>query len=76
MFLLDVSILNPRGVIFEGKAGRVVLPGEQGVFEVMPFHKHLLSLLVGGNLAVDGKDFPVKRGIAKVELNKLTVIIE
>ena len=76
MFLLDVSILSPRGVIFEGKAGSVMLPGEQGVFESMPFHKHILSLLVGGNLALDDKDIPVKRGIAKIELNKVTVIVE
>ncbi|HBU08155.1 MAG TPA: hypothetical protein DEA99_02935 [Candidatus Omnitrophica bacterium] len=76
MFLLDVSVLSPRGVIFEGKAGSVILPGEQGVFEIMPFHKHILSLLVGGNLTVDEKDIPVKRGIAKIELNKVTVIIE
>jgi len=76
MFLLDVSVLSPRGVIFEGKAGKVILPGEQGVFEIMSFHKHILSLLVGGNLTVDEKDIPVKRGIAKIELNKVTVIIE
>ena len=76
MFLLDVSILSPREVIFEGKAERIILPGEQGVFEIMPFHKHTLSLLVGGNLTVNDKDIPVKRGIVKVELNKVTVIIE
>ena len=76
MFLLDVSILSPREVIFAGKAERVILPGEQGVFEIMPFHKPTLSLLVGGNLTVNDKDIPVKRGIAKVELNKVTVIIE
>lgn len=76
MFLLDVSVLNSSEVLFKGKAGRVILPGEQGVFEIMPFHKPTLSLLVSGNLVVDDKDIPVKRGIARVELNKVTVIID
>lgn len=76
MILLDVSVLNPRKVIFEGKAKSVILPGEQGVFEVLPFHKRLLSRLVSGTLVVDEKSFPIHRGIAKVEQNSVTVMIE
>jgi len=54
----------------------VMLPGEQGVFEVLPFHKRLITRLISGTLVIDGRDFPVKRGIAKVEQNKLLVVIE
>ena len=74
--LLDVCILNPREIIFEGKANRVILPGEQGIFEVLPFHKHILSRLVCGTLLIDAESIPIKRGIAKVELNKVTAIVE
>ena len=74
--LLDVSILNPKEVVFEGKAKSVILPGEQGVFEVLPFHKRILSRLISGTLVVDEKSFTIQRGIAKIDQNKVTIIIE
>ncbi len=73
---LDASIFTPKGPLFEGRAKSVMLPGEQGVFEVLPFHKRLITRLISGTLVIDGRDFPVKRGIAKVEQNKLLVVIE
>ena len=76
MILLDVSVLNPKEIVFEGKAKSVMLPGEQGVFEVLPFHKRLLSRLISGTIIIDEKNFPVRRGIAKVDQNKVTVIVE
>ncbi|MFH1190246.1 MAG: hypothetical protein V1682_06100 [Candidatus Omnitrophota bacterium] len=74
--LLEVSILNPKEAIFEGKAKRVVVPGEEGVFEILPFHKPIMSRLLSGTLMVDSTSFPVRRGIIKVALNKVTIIIE
>ncbi len=74
--LLEVSVLDTKEVIFEGKARSLILPGEQGVFEVMPFHKRLLSRLISGTLVIDDKSFRIRRGIAKVDQNKVAVIIE
>jgi F-type H+-transporting ATPase subunit epsilon len=73
---IDVLILSPTGVIFEGKAGSVTLPGEQGVFEVLPFHKAILSRLISGTLFVDEKSVSVRRGIVSVNQNKVTIIVE
>jgi len=73
---IDVSILSPQEVIFEGKARSVILPGEQGCFEVLPFHKNMLSRLVSGRLLVDGRSFPIQRGVVKVSQNKVTIIME
>ncbi len=74
--LLDVSVLNPRKVVFEGKARSVTMPGEEGVFEVLPFHKRLLSRLISGTLVIDEKSFSIRRGIAKIDQNKVTIIVE
>jgi F0F1-type ATP synthase epsilon subunit len=74
--VLDVSVLSPSEVIFEGKAKSVILPGESGVFEIQPFHKHIMSRLITGVLFIDQQDFPIQRGIVKVYKNKVTVIIE
>ncbi len=74
--LLDVSVLSPNEVLFEGKAKSVILPGEDGVFEVLPFHKRIVSRLVSGTVIVDDREIRVERGIAKMDQNVLTVIVE
>lgn len=73
---LDVSVFNPKEIIFEGKAQSVVLPGEQGVFEVLPFHKRIISRLVSGTILIDGRSYPVLRGIVRAAQNKVTIIME
>jgi F-type H+-transporting ATPase subunit epsilon len=74
--VLEVSLLSPQEIIFEGQAKSVILPGESGVFEVQPFHKRILSRLISGILFIDQQNFSVQRGIAKVYKNKITIIIE
>lgn len=73
---LDVSLISPKEVIFEGKAKSIILPGEQGILEILPFHKRLLSRLISGTLLIDGKSLSIKRGIVKVNQNKVIVIVE
>lgn len=63
---IDVSIVTPDGVLFEGKVHSVILPGEEGVFEVLPHHKALLSLLLPGDIMLDQRPVPIRRGIVKV----------
>ena len=63
-------------VIFQGDAESVVLPGDTGVFEVMSYHKRVISRLLGGQIEVDGQPFPIARGVAKVENNKVLAVVE
>lgn len=74
--LLNVCVLSPKGVIFQGTARRAVLPGEEGVFEVLPFHKSIVSRLISGNLFIDNEAIPIVRGAMKLDKNELTVIVE
>ena len=74
--LLDVAILTPHGIIFKGTARSVIVPGEEGMFEVLPFHKCILSRLISGILCIDEKRLQIQRGIIKVNQNKVTVITE
>ena len=73
---LAVLLITPQEVLFDGSARSVILPGEKGTFEVLPHHKPLLSLIVKGDILVDGRPFPIKRGLAKVAKNSLQAIIE
>jgi F0F1-type ATP synthase epsilon subunit len=74
--MIDVVIYTLEKVIFEGKAENIIFPGERGVFEVLPYHKPLLSRLVGGKVIVDQHIFPIRCGIAGINHNKATVVIE
>lgn len=74
--VFDVTVLSPKEVIFEGQAKSVILPGEAGVFEVLPFHKRIISRLISGKLFIDEQAYSVKRGIVKVNQNKVTIIVE
>ncbi|MDD5729603.1 MAG: hypothetical protein PHN57_00530 [Candidatus Omnitrophica bacterium] len=74
--MLDVIVVSPEKVLFEGKARSVILPGEQGVFEVLSYHKPMLSRLIGGKVIIDEQRFSVRRGLAGVNMNKATIIIE
>ena len=74
--MIDVVIVNPQKVIYEGEANSVLLPGEQGVFEVLPYHKDLLSRLITGEVLVDGRPLRIHRGVVKVESNTVTAIVE
>ena len=74
--LLDVSILNHQKVVFKGPAVSVTVPGEKGVFEILVYHRPILSRLISGTLYVDEKNFPIKRGIVQVNQNKVNIIVE
>lgn len=69
-------MLNPKHELFEGIAKSVVLPGDQGEFEVLDFHRPIISLLKEGNIVIDGKFLPIKRGVAKFHKEELVALVE
>jgi len=74
--MLDVILYTPEKVIFEGKAGHIIFPGEQGVFEALPYHRPLISRLVSGRLIIDEQVFHIRCGIAAIKRNKATIVVE
>ena len=74
--MLQVTIVSPQAIIFQGEAQRVIVPGEQGIFEVGPFHRPLISLLLPGRLVVDDQTFDIQRGVVKVVSDSVTALIE
>lgn len=74
--MFEVIIVTPEKVVFEGGADSVILPGENGVFEILSFHKPILSRLIGGEIMIDERPLVIRRGIAKMESNILTAIVE
>ena len=74
--MLEMLIVSPGDVLFRGQARRVILPGEQGVMEILPFHRPLVSRLLPGVIVVDDAMVPIERGVVKVDHDLLTVIVE
>ena len=75
--MLELTIISPRRVIYKGGVHSVIVPGEQGVFELLSFHKNILSRLTAGCIVVDNKNiYNIRRGVVKLERNVATVIIE
>ena len=75
--MFDVTILNPQRVLFEGKAEKVFLQGNEGEFEILDYHAPLMSLLKEGKIVIDGKkSLAIKRGIARFAQNSLVVLAE
>lgn len=74
--MLNVTIMSTIKIVFKGQAESVILPGDMGVFEVMSYHKRILSRLLKGSIDVDGKEFPIARGVAKVDKNNVVIVIE
>lgn len=76
-FMFHVTIVTPQKVLFEGEATKVFLQGDEGEFEVLDYHRPVLSLLRKGRVVIDGNKFVVVRGgIARFGENSLVVLAE
>jgi F-type H+-transporting ATPase subunit epsilon len=70
-------IMTSDGVLFEGDVWSVFLPGATGEFEVMEFHKPIVSLLKKGKIVINWeKDIRIKRGAVRMSGDELTAVVE
>jgi len=75
--MFKVTILNPKRTIFEGEAWSVFLPGDLGEFEVLEFHKPIISLLKQGKIIVDwSKSVAITKGVVKMYNSELVALVE
>lgn len=47
---MNIKILTPEYVVFEGEVNSVLLPGKNGEFHIMQNHAGIVSSLVGGKV--------------------------
>ena len=74
--VLNVVVTSPERVLFDGTAKTFSAPGEQGTFEVLPLHRPLMSRLLAGVVVVDGRGFPIRRGVVRVADDMITAVVE
>lgn len=76
--LLQVKVVNPDKVVFEGEASFVTAPGIKGSLGIMPKHTALYAELVAGDLVIEGsspQSLPIERGIMRVRNDIVTILI-
>jgi F-type H+-transporting ATPase subunit epsilon len=78
---LKLEILTPNGVIYNGEALSVTLPGEEGEFGVLAEHSSLTTLLEAGVIDIEKEDKSVESvlinwGVVQVDEKKVIVLVE
>ncbi len=79
--MFRVLILNAQpekqSIVLEGEASSVFLPGADGEFEVLDFHKPIVSHLKEGSIVVDNTtEFKIRGGIVKMGGQSLVAYVE
>lgn len=80
--MFDVVIMNSvlgrsEEILYEGKCRTVLLPGETGEFEILDFHKPIISRLKKGYIVVDNQEeYLIQGGIVKMSQQKLVAMVE
>lgn len=49
---MNIKILTPESVIFEGEVNSVLLPGKNGEFHIMKNHAAIVAALTGGKVKI------------------------
>lgn len=78
---LDLRVVTPEKVVFEGAASSLVAPAWDGWVGVLPGHAPFLTLLGNGPLQVDSasgarQSFAISGGVMKVEANQVMVLAD
>ena len=78
---MQLRVVTPEQVVFEGAARSLVAPAWDGRVGVLPGHAPFLTLLGNGPLKVEPESgntrvFAVDGGVMKVEANVVTVLAD
>jgi F-type H+-transporting ATPase subunit epsilon len=81
MASLNVRVVSPDQIVFEGEASSLVAPVWDGQVGILPGHAPMLGLIGSGVLSVDrpgggSGTFHVAGGVLKVERDTVTLLTE
>ena len=79
---ISFDLVSPEQLVFNDKAGMIIVPGKEGDVGVLPGHSKLLSSLRAGRVMVYGEDkhflqsFFVSGGFVEINPEKCIVLAE
>ncbi|HEX5710759.1 MAG TPA: ATP synthase F1 subunit epsilon [Sulfuricurvum sp.] len=81
MDTLNLEVITPSGLIFQGPVTSVTVPGEEGEFGVLAQHVALTTLLKAGVIDIikengQKESIVVNWGVVQVSSNLITVLVD
>ncbi len=81
METIQIEIVTPQGLIYEGSIKSATLPGSEGEFGILPHHASLVTLLKAGVIEITKEDDAIEMvainwGYVKVDENKVTILAD
>jgi F-type H+-transporting ATPase subunit epsilon len=81
METLQLEVLTPNGMIYQGPALSVTLPGEEGEFGVLPHHASLTTLLQAGVIDIEKEgriteSVVINWGVVQVTEEKVVALVD
>jgi F-type H+-transporting ATPase subunit epsilon len=78
---MQLEIVTPDEVLFEGKVSLVQVPGSKGQFQVLQYHAPIISTLQKGKIKVEESGgnpqyFDIEGGVIEVERNHAIILAE
>lgn len=77
---LNLKIVSPEKVAFDGAVERVVVPGTSGEFEILTDHAPIISTLEKGKLVYQDSEgrheLIVNGGFVEVQKNNVNICVE
>ena len=78
--MLELKIISPERVEFDGEVESVTVPGTAGEFEILVNHAPIISSLECGTLTYAGPDgkksLDIQGGFVSVPKNALNICVE
>ena len=78
--MLQLKIISPEKIIYDGEALSVKVPGVVGEFEILNNHAPIISALQNGVVEYETKEgktqIEVVRGFVSVQKNAVNVCVE
>lgn len=78
--MLNISVISPEALVFEGTADSVVAPAFDGDVGILTGHAPMMTLLGKGTLRIGtgagAKSFAIEGGFLQVAANAVRVVAE
>ena len=79
--LLDIEIVSPEKLVFNGTGKVLTVPGVDGRFQVLNMHAAMISMFEAGVITVEDEkgekiNFSTRGGVAEVKKNKIVVLAD
>jgi len=72
-----ISVMTPEALLYQNEVESAFFTGDQGEFELLPYHYPVLGILAESNIILNWREaVPIKFGLVKFFANDCIVLVE